>query len=165
MKKRIDKNEFLGLLEQNKRIIHKVALIYTNNTADKEDLYQEICLALWRSYKDYEGRSLFSTWLYRVAINTAISQVRKNKNNILSGEVYPETSYEPNPLADNEPYQLLFRAIARLNRIDKAIILLWLEEKKYDEIAQIMGISKTNVSVKLVRIKQSLANIMKGQTV
>jgi RNA polymerase sigma-70 factor (ECF subfamily) len=161
-KKSYDKKEFAYLLEQNKRIIHKVSILYTNNKEDKEDLFQEICLQLWRSYSSYREEALFSTWMYRVAINTAVSQVRKRKNMVIPVEKFQEKEDDTYCYEKDEKIQLLYKAIALLNKIDKAIILLWLEEKKYEEISDILGISKSNVSIKLVRIKQNLSEIMKG---
>ncbi len=155
-----DENLFVALIEENKVIINKISFLYSKNLTEKEDLFQDICLQLWRSFKSFRNDSQFSTWLYRVALNTAISQVRKKKtldtNELI--DIYYDNSIGEN----NENRILLFKAIAQLNKIDKALILLWLEEKKYDEIADILGISKTNVSVKLVRIKEKITEIIKS---
>jgi RNA polymerase sigma-70 factor (ECF subfamily) len=160
MKMKKDKKEFAVLLEENKGIIHKISFLYTQNPADKADLFQDICMQLWRSYQSFRNDSQFSTWLYRVALNTAISQVRKKK--ILDKDEYIDLYYHTSSSERNERSKLLFRAIACLNKIDRALILLWLEEKKYEEIAEILGISKSNVSVKLVRIKEKLSKIIKS---
>jgi RNA polymerase sigma-70 factor (ECF subfamily) len=157
-----NKQAFANLLEENKGIIHKIALLYTRNQADKEDLYQDICLQLWKSFKSYREEAKFSTWLYRVALNTAISQVRKQKKLAIPAETYIQNIYTTTKDEGEEQLQLLFKAISYLNKIDRAIIFLWLDEKRYEEIADILGISKSNVSVKLVRIKQQLAEIIKG---
>ncbi|MBU8923346.1 MAG: sigma-70 family RNA polymerase sigma factor [Bacteroidales bacterium] len=161
---RFDKREFTKILEENKGIIHKVSLLYADNPEDRADLFQEICFQLWRSYGSYREDARFSTWMYRVAINTAISQIRKRKKDISKEEYYSQnhTSYTTDTYEERDQKEKLFRAISKLNKIDKAIIMLWLEEKKYEEIAEIMGISKSNVSVKLVRIKLSLAEKLKG---
>lgn len=161
-KKKFDKKEFADLLEQNVGIIHKVSRLYTNNPVDKEDLFQDICFQLWRSYGSYREEAQLSTWMYRVAINTAVSQVRKRKNIVVPVEKFQEQQDDNDNSEKEEQVQLLYKAISLLNNIDKAIIMLWLEEKKYEEIAGILGISKSNVSVKLFRIRQSLAEIMKG---
>jgi len=160
MKMKKDKKEFATLLEENKGIIHKISLLYTQNPADKADLFQDICLQSWRSYQSFRNDSQFSTWLYRVALNTAISQVRKKK--MLDKDEYIDFYYHTSSSERDNRTKLLFRAIACLNKIDKALILLWLEEKKYEEIAEILGISKSNVSVKLVRIKEKLSEIIKS---
>lgn len=161
-KKKFDKKEFADLLEQNVGIIHKVSRLYTNNPVDKEDLFQDICFQLWRSYGSYREEAQLSTWMYRVAINTAVSQIRKRKNIVVPVEKFQEQQDDNDNSEKEEQVQLLYKAISLLNNIDKAIIMLWLEEKKYEEIAGILGISKSNVSVKLFRIRQSLAEIMKG---
>lgn len=160
MKMQKDKKEFVALLEENKGIMHKISLLYTSNPADKADLFQEMCLQLWRSYNSFRNDSQFSTWLYRVALNTAISQVRKKK--VLDKDEYLNLYYHSTDSESHDNSKIMFRAIAQLNKIDKALILLWLEEKKYEEIADILGISKSNVSVKLVRIKEKLSEIIKS---
>ncbi len=148
------------MVQKNQRIIHKIALIYTNTLADREDLFQEICLQLWKSFATFREEAQFSTWMYRVALNTAISNVRKSKNSF-SFEPLKETDrIQEESSGEKAQVALLYQTISKLNRIDKAIILLWLEEKNYDEIATIMGTSKTNVSVKLVRIKRKLEEMV-----
>ena len=154
-----DKKEFVALLEENKGILHKISCLYTSNPADKADLFQDICMQLWRSHKSFREDAKFSTWLYRVSLNTAISQIRKKK--VFDKDEYLDIYYGSGCESD-EKSKILFRAIGQLNKIDRALILLWLEEKKYDEIADILGISKGNVSVKLVRIKEKLTEIIKS---
>ena len=160
MKQKQNKKAFSELIHKNQAIIHKITRVYENSWADREDLFQEICLQLWLSYPNFREEAKFSTWMYRVALNTAISNVRKKKNSF-SFEPLRETDRIPEQNSNNaEQAQLLYSAISKLNRIDKAIILLWLEEKNYEEIATIMGTSKTNVSVKLVRIKRKLEELV-----
>jgi len=160
MKQRQNKKEFSELIEKHQAIIHKITLIYAGNSVDREDLFQEICLQLWLSYPNFREEAQFSTWMYRVALNTAISNIRKSKKN-LSFEPLRETDRIPDDSnIEKENVQLLYRAISKLNSIDKAIILLWLEDKNYEEIAIIMGTTKTNVSVKLVRIKRKLEELV-----
>ena len=153
------KKEFSELIQKNQGIIHKVTLVYTNSVVEREDLFQEICLQLWKSYPNFREEAQFSTWMYRVALNTAISNIRK-KNNSLVFETLKEYKLPAESPEDNENIKLLYWAISKLNRIDKALILLWLEEKNYDEIASIIGITKKNVSVKLVRIKRKLEELV-----
>jgi RNA polymerase sigma-70 factor (ECF subfamily) len=160
MKQKQNKKAFSELIQKNQAIIHKITRVYENSWADREDLFQEICLQLWLSYPNFREEAKFSTWMYRVALNTAISNIRKSKKN-LSFEPLRETDRIPNDSnIEKENVQLLYRAISKLNRIDKAIILLWLEEKNYEEIATIMGTTKSNVSVKLVRIKRKLEELV-----
>ncbi|MDX8341382.1 sigma-70 family RNA polymerase sigma factor [Draconibacterium sp. IB214405] len=160
---RSTKKEFSELIDKYQAIIHKVTRVYTNGPADRDDLFQEICLQLWRSYPGFREEAKFSTWMYRVALNTAISTIRKTKNDLHFEQLHDHDCVETEPSDEKEQVHLLYRAISRLNRIDKAIILLWLEEKSYDEIASILGISKTNVSVKLVRIKRKLEEMIFNQ--
>ena len=155
-----NRKEFSLLIEKHQAIIHKVAMIYAQGPADREDLFQEICLQLWHAYPNFRGDAKFSTWMFRVALNTAISKVRQNKN-----RPEYESLQEYDGLAIENPdearqLKLLYKAISQLNRIDKAMILLWLEEKSYSEIAEMLGTSKANVSVKLVRIKRKLEEMV-----
>lgn len=159
--KKRNKKEFIELIENNKGIIHKVALTYCSNNADKEDLYQEICLQLWRSFVNYRGGSKLSTWIYRVALNTAISAVRKRNRFIETVELDPERHYQVKDADKLEATNNLMKAIYQLDNIDRAIILLWLEEKKYEEISEITGLSKSAVSVRLVRVKKKLKENLK----
>lgn len=136
--------------------------MYTSNLADKEDLYQEISLQLWRSYRTYRSESKFSTWLYRVALNTAISSVRKNRRRIETVQLDQAEHFVAKDSELEGMTQMLFKALSSLNKMDRAIILLWLEEKEYAEISDIIGISQSAVSVRLVRIRERLKLIMKN---
>jgi len=160
--KRSFKRSFMQLLEENRGIIHKICLMYTFNQSDKEDLYQEICLQLWRSFKSYRNESKFSTWLYRVALNTAISSVRKERRKVETVQLDKAEHFVSRDSEREGMTQMLFIAVSRLNRVDRAIILLWLEEKEYSEISEVMGISQSAVSVRLVRIRERLKLIMKN---
>ena len=155
-----NKREFSELIKRNQGIIHKVTLVYTNSLVEREDLFQEICLQLWKSYSNFRHESQFSTWMYRVALNTAISNIRKKKLGFVSESVIDDNRLADEPTEEKEGVKLLYESISKLNQIDKAIILLWLEEKNYEEIASIIGITKSNVSVKLVRIKRKLEELI-----
>src|SRR5436190_7656145 len=134
-------NEFVHLLNQDQNIIHKVCNLYMDNISDREDLFQEITLQAWNAYNSFRNESKFSTWLYRVALNTAISFYRKEKRKLLlqSSAQIPERTDE----ADNkeEQMQAMYKAIAALSKIDKALIMLYLEDYNYEEIANILGIT------------------------
>ena len=156
---RPNKKEFSKLVQENQRIIHKITSVYTTSLADREDLFQEICLQLWKSYSNFKEESKFSTWVYRIALNTAINSFRKTKNGF-TYESLKASHLKIEPSDEEENVKLLYHSISKLNRIDKAIILLWLEDKSYDEIASIIGITKSNVSVKLVRIKKKLEEMI-----
>lgn len=152
--------EFVDQVQAHQDIIHKVAFIYGRVPADREDLAQEVLLQLWRSYGSFNGRSAFSTWMYRVALNTAITFRRKQKPQI---DESSEPSMDATQLAQAEfsdDLKTLYRAIARLSAIEKAIIMQWLDERSYEEIADTVGISVKNVSVRLVRIRKRLAQLI-----
>lgn len=158
-----NEKEFIHLIEQNQGIIHKVSFVYSNDAAEKEDLFQEICLQLWKSYGSFQCGSKITTWMYRVALNTAITHLRSQSKMPALEQLKPDQSSitESNHLDVNRI--LLFQAISKLNKIDKAIILLWLEGESYEEIAHIIGIEKSNVSVKLVRIKRAIEEIINAE--
>jgi len=149
-------NEFVNLLNRNQNIIHKVCNVYMDNISDREDLFQEITLQAWNAYGSFRNESKFSTWLYRVALNTAISFYRKEKRKpfIQSSTQIPEHADE----ADNkeEQMQAMYKAIAALSKIDKALIMLYLEDYNYEEIGNILGITPNNVAVKMNRIRTKL---------
>jgi len=156
---------FEKLIFDNQLLIHKICNIYGKSDADKEDLFQEITIQLWKSFASFEHKSKFSTWLYRVALNTAIAQKRKEKRNpefssLTIEEIHiPETSRSE---AEEDELLALQLAIHQLKKIDRAIIFLYLEEKSYQEIADIIGITPKNVGVKIVRIKAKLLTILKN---
>ena len=153
--------EFLQLVKKHQSIIHKICFMYCRNNSDKEDLYQEITLQLWKSFSSFKGQAAFSTWMYRVALNTAITMTKKPDFLVASNKVSVVPYEMENTFEFSEDVKVLYEAIAKLNRVEKGIILLWLEEKIYEEIAETIGISVKNVSVKLVRIKSKLGEIIK----
>ncbi|MDY7395020.1 sigma-70 family RNA polymerase sigma factor [Aureibaculum sp. 2210JD6-5] len=149
---------FTEVIKKNQGLIFKVSSIYTNNTEDQKDLYQEIVYQLWKSYKTFKGNSKISTWMYRVALNTSITFLKKGKK---SGVRVPieqilthKTEQEDTIL--EERITLLHTQIKKLNIIEKGIVLLYLEGKSYDNIAEITGFSKTNIGTRLSRIKEKL---------
>lgn len=156
---------FEKLIVTNQHMIHKVCNIFGQTIADRQDLFQEITIQLWISFSTFNHRSKFSTWLYRVALNTAITQKRKEKRNPVSISLSDMEMRIPDVIGtdtDEEGLNALRSAIHRLNAIDKAIIFLYLEEKSYEEIAEIIGITSKNVGVKIVRIKAKLLTILKS---
>jgi RNA polymerase sigma-70 factor (ECF subfamily) len=159
------KEEFLQNITSNQAIIHKVTRIYCDNVDDRKDLFQEILIQLWKSYGSFKEQSKFSTWMYRVAINTAITAFKRGaKKNIKAQFVTDlpqvvDDEYDSD-LEDN--LNLLHSAIGQLTGIEKSIILLYLEDKSYEEIAEITGITQNYVRVKMNRIKKKLESIMKG---
>jgi len=160
MKRNRTHQQFLELIHKHQSIIHKICFIYTKNRSDREDLQQEIILQLWKSYPSFKGDAAFSTWMYRVALNTAINQTRRSGLLIDSSSTF-DIPYDPTDSYQlSEEIQILYRAISRLKKVEKAIILLWLEERSYEEIAASIGITVKNVSVKLVRTREKLAEII-----
>ena len=155
----ITQDEFMRLLNSNKNIIYKICHVYCAGENDKADLAQEISYHLWKSATSYNANYKFSTWMYRIALNTAISHYRKKKKDVL---VTPLSDHhfnkEDTGLNDEKEEQIarLYRFIGELSVLDKAVILLYLEQRTYKEIAEIIGLSVTNVSTKINRLKERL---------
>lgn len=156
--------KFVTLLEENQNIIHKICRLYTQSEAEHKDLFQEISIQLWKSFDRFEGKSKFSTWMYRVGLNTAITLHRKDKKRIdtyaLNDEISRIEVDQYNPVID-EQLNWLYQKIEKFSEIDKALVLLYLEDKKYDEIADTLGITAVNARVKMNRIKQRLKKMIK----
>lgn len=156
--------EFAALINKHRGIIYKVCNLYISDNEDKKDLFQEIVLQLWRSFPDFRNESQRSTWMYRVALNTAISNFRKESRKP-ERLALSEREFEIPDISDlsvqNERIQMLKQAIDKLTEIEKAIIMLYLDDKSYDEIAEIMGITRSNTGVKINRIKSKLELIIK----
>jgi RNA polymerase sigma-70 factor, ECF subfamily len=157
-------SEFERLIKENELIIHKICTIYGVREADRQDLYQEIVLQLWRSFKNFRGESKFSTWLYRVGINTAIGSTRKAKN-IFSSYAPSDLPVHADEINTGEEEQLkeMYRAIAQLNEVEKALVILYLEDRTYDEMEEIMGTSSGTLRVKMNRVKEKLRKLTKHQ--
>ncbi|TWP26102.1 RNA polymerase sigma factor [Apibacter muscae] len=155
--------EFSALIESNQGIIHKVCRLYTNNDEDSQDLFQEIVLQLWKSYKTFKGHSKFTTWMYRVALNTAITLFRKSSKRIETQEI-DHSLYKISDDNDfsikQEQINFLYESIKKLSEIERAIILLYLEDLPYKEISETLGITEVNARVKINRIKVKLKDIM-----
>lgn len=158
---KIDKADiFLSVIESHKGIIYKIANSYCADTEDRNDLVQDIILRLWQVFEEYNDEFKYSTWIYRIAINVAISNYRREKVR----EKYFTSNSEPffeiadfyNSLETERKYTLLRQFISELKELDKALMLLYLEEKNYKEISEILGISESNVGTKMGRIKNLL---------
>ena len=156
--------KFVTLLEENQNIIHKICRLYTQSEAEHKDLFQEISIQLWKSFDRFEGKSKFSTWMYRVGLNTAITLYRKEKKRIdtyaLNDEISRIEVDQYDPVID-EQLNWLYQKIEKFSEIDKALVLLYLEDKKYYEIADTLGITAVNARVKMNRIKQRLKKMIK----
>lgn len=160
---------FTALLHEHWKIVFKVAAIYARGAEDRRDLEQEICTQLWRSFARYdEARGKFSTWMYRVALNVAISQLRRTRR-VGADRFEPLEEHHLESIGgepDSEPDErlhALYAFIDKLDALNRALILLYLEDRSYAEIAEILGISETNVATKLGRIKQTLRGQMTAQ--
>src|SRR4051812_31493896 len=152
---------FIKELNLNIRIAQKIARAYFPDSDDRQDALQEMMYQLWRSFPGFDGRSKFSTWMYRVCLNTALTYKHKNRNrNEILATAHQQIADEP-ALSNKDATDELFEAIALLSPVNKAIILLHLDGMSYDEIAAITGLTKTNVSVKLVRIRKELEERLK----
>jgi RNA polymerase sigma-70 factor (ECF subfamily) len=153
-------NTFIDLIHEHERMIYKICFLYADMEADRQDLYQEIVSQVWQGYQNFRGDAKFSTWLYRVALNTAIAGFRKEKRSVL---VYTDGSLPDisDTDAGNEQSELLNKAIDRLNDIEKALVMLYMDNKTYDEMESIMGISSGTLRVKMTRIKEKLKTITK----
>lgn len=154
--------EFTQQIEQNRGIIFKVIRLYINHEEDEQDLFQEILFQAWKSYPRFDGRSKFSTWLYRVGLNTVLTFKRRPKM------VTPhEDMASLNISAAEKPFkdesESLYLAIRELNELDRMIITLHLDGYENEEVAEITGLTKNNVAVKLHRIKDGLIQKLKGE--
>lgn len=155
--------EFIQIIQKNQGIIHKVCNIYCDIEDDRNDLFQEIVAQLWKSYPSFREESKFSTWMYRVALNTAITSFKKTKRRPDQNRLTYENFQIEDENYDAETEQnikMLHRAVAQLTGIEKSIVLLFLENKKYEEIAEITGITQNYVRVKMNRIKKKLKKLM-----
>lgn len=166
MRTQQEKDAFLKLITENKGIIFKICNSYCNNKADRDDLAQEIIYTLWRGAKTFNPDYKFSTWMYRVALNVAISFYRVTKK-LNSNISYTETYFEiedktADKAFDEENINSLQYQISILKELDKALIILYFEEKSYKEIAEIIGITETNVATKVSRIKEKLKQNIKN---
>ncbi len=157
--------EFLGRIEHHKGILYKVSKMYMDNPDDQQDLFQEIVLQLWKAYESFRGESQFSTWMYRVAINTAIVFLKKEKRKVdkydISTANFPEEESDANE--QELKLQHFYKALQQLDKIDKAIIFYQLEGFSHKEIGSNLGISEGNARVKLNRAKEKLKEIIKKQ--
>ena len=156
-------HSFVELLEKHQNIVHKVCRLYTNDRDSHNDLFQEITIQLWKAYPKFRGDAKFSTWMYRVGLNTAITLYRKNKRRVSTqqfGDVEYKIKSEEYDDTEEQQLKLLYKAVKELNDIEKAIVFLYLEDKSYRDISETLGISEVNARVKMNRIKTKLRTIL-----
>lgn len=162
MQKELEK-KFLNDFEKNQNIVHKVCRLYTTNQDQHNDLFQEITIQVWKNYSKFRGEAKFSTWMYRVALNTAISLYRKSTRSIKTQD-FDDVSFKIKSIDydDKKDQQLkaLYTGIRGLSDIEKALIFLYLEDKPYKEIGTTLGITEVNARVKMNRAKDKLRKIL-----
>ncbi|NDV94404.1 sigma-70 family RNA polymerase sigma factor [Dysgonomonas sp. 521] len=152
--------QFLDMIRQNEGIIYKVTSFYADKEHPIGDLYQEVVLNLWKGFASFRGESKHSTWIYRIALNTCVSFYRRSKKNV----TYVDISMDiPDVVDNNEQIQELYKLINQLGKIERALVLLYLDDKPYKDIAEITGLSVTNVATKLSRIKDKLKQMSDEQ--
>ncbi len=154
--------EFSKLIKDNQGLIIKVSRLYTHSLEDQEDLFQEIVLQLWKSYDSFQGNSKISTWMYRVALNTAITLFRKKTKQPQTDEL--QDFHSKNFLEDSDEKQqqisLLYKVIKLLPDVERAIVMMYLDDEPYKEIADTLGITEVNARVKMNRLKKTLKELM-----
>lgn len=156
-------HKFVKELQDNQNIVHKVCTLYTNDRDSHKDLFQEITIQLWKAYPKFRGEAKFSTWMYRVALNTAITLYRKSKKRVdtqdyesvifkIKADEYDDT--------EEQQLKLMYKAVRQLGDIDKALVFMYLEDKNYTEISETLGITEVNARVKINRIKTKLRTLL-----
>ena len=156
--------EFEQRIRQHEGVLHKICRLYAFTKADRQDLFQEMVLQLWRSYPKFSGASQFSTWMYRVALNTAITGLRKKRIVTASLDRSVQEPGDDTEYADQEErFRQMYAAIEQLGEIEKAIVMLYMEDRSYQDMQDILGISEGNLRVKMTRIKDKLRQITQNQ--
>jgi len=162
-----EQDKFLALLEEHRKILYKVASSYCRNPEDRRDLVQEIVVQLWRSFDRFDDKYRFSTWMYRIAMNVAISFYRSQSRRTRGAVPIEESGIDlvaadPEPEEVSDDIRLLHQFIGQLDELNRALIILYLDGNSYDTIAEILGISTTNVATKISRIKERLRRDFAG---
>lgn len=157
------KEEFLEILSNYQGILHKVNLIYFKSKSDRDDNFQEIVYQLWKSYPTLKNHCSIGSWIYAVSLNTSISRIKKESRIEYREKIpdLPDSSNIIETISSNESFRLLLKAIYNLDEIDKSIMLLYLEERSYEDISEIVGISRSNVGVRINRAKELLKQNLK----
>lgn len=159
--------EFVGLVQEHRSLLYKVCRLYCFSEADRQDLFQEMVIQLWRSYPHFRRESKFSTWLYRIALNTAISDLRKQRRRpspVNMNEIPTPLQEMIWPGEEEQQIRQLYAAIDKLSEIEKALVMLYLEDRSYEEMEEILGINQNNLRVKMNRIREKLRKMTKETT-
>lgn len=156
--------EFLKLISEHEGLIHKICHVYAADGLSKQDLFQEIVIQLWKSFENFRNESKISTWMYRVALNTALTEKRRGKTKasiIFTGLLNEDKVEENDSSSHQENINLLYGAIAKLTEVEKAIVMLYLVDSSYEEMEEVLGISQGTLRVKMNRIREKLRQITK----
>ena len=158
-----EEHKFVNLINEHQGLIHKVCIMYEHDSEVRNDLFQEIVLQLWKSFPSFRGEAKITTWMYRIALNTAISGFRKQTRNVKTEDIHEKhfnISDTGTRDEQEEDFQKLQWAIRQLSEIERAMIMMALEEVPYDEIAETIGITQNNVRVRMNRIREKLKKLM-----
>jgi RNA polymerase sigma factor (sigma-70 family) len=156
----MDEAQFLALIKEHQAMVHKICYLYRDSREDREDLFQEITFQLWKAWPTFKGEAKVTTWMYRVALNTAIAVFRKKRPDIEYAPVLPDLPDEQQNEELALRHERLFSVLKLLDDNEKAIITLYFEEMTYQQIADVMGISENYVGVKLNRIKSKIQKLL-----
>lgn len=157
-----EENRFISLINEHQGLIHKVCIMYENDPEVRNDLFQEIVFQLWKSFGTFRGEAKITTWMYRIALNTAISGFRKQTRNVKTEDLKELHFNISDSWSDDreDELQRLHNAIRQLTEIERAMIMMALEEIPYEEIADTIGITQNNVRVRMNRIREKLKRLM-----
>ncbi|UFK97196.1 RNA polymerase sigma factor [Kaistella faecalis] len=155
-------HEFSKLIKDNQGLIIKVSRLYTNSLEDEQDLFQEIVLQLWRSYDSFKGQSKISTWMYRVALNTAITLFRKKTKSPQTDELmdFHQKGFLEDDDEKQQQISLLYKVVKMLPHVERAIVMMYLDDLPYRDISENLGITEVNARVKMNRLKKTLKELM-----
>lgn len=151
--------EFTKMVEVYKQTIYKVCYFYSKDTDEVNDLFQEVLINLWKGFDSFRGDSNIKTWIWRVSLNTCNTQERKKKSNVSTIPLTMDIDLYNDTDVKSKQIQMLYNRINRLEMFDRAIILLWLENMSYQDIADVMGLTVANVTTRLFRIKEQLKSM------
>ena len=157
--------KFLRLISEHEGLIHKICHVYAADALAKQDLFQEIVIQLWKSFENFRNESKISTWMYRVALNTALTEKRRNKTKVsisFLGSLKDDKAQENVVDGYEENLNILYDAISKLTEVEKAIVMLYLDDKSYEEMEEVLGISQATLRVKMNRVKEKLRQITKS---
>jgi RNA polymerase sigma factor (sigma-70 family) len=154
--------QFAQTVKENKSTIYTVCFMFSKDSTEVDDMFQEVLINLWRGYEKFRGESSVGTWIWKVSLNTCITHDRKKRHRLSTVPLDMNINLYEDTDSNSKQIRILYNRISKLGPLDRAIVLLWLDNMSYDDIAAIMGMSVKNVSVKLVRIKEQLKNMNNG---